>query len=236
MDEVKQTLQGARAARLSHIFNGFSNAQEMSATEDILKKGEETEEVSKEEEEENPFYKAAEEAEESEKSEEVEKSDVFQALEGSANNIKVTKTGKEIKEQVEAILPDYTSELAIKKAAADEKIKECGNAPTRTPDEWWTNGLKLDCGYKIYSWDETYIRENSERSTMFETLSASDAVEKKGNVPENQAQAQARRDYNDAVRQICEIVVDIKALEILKTIKDETEFELTPRQIETFKF
>ena len=71
---------------------------------------------------------------------------------------------------------------------------------------------------------------------MMSSLSASDAEDKKGNVPENQEQATCRREYNDIVRAICNIKVDIKVCEILKTLADNKEFELSPRQVLALRF
>ena len=149
---------------------------------------------------------------------------------------KVSKTGKEIKDQVDTVLlPAMTADLDVKEAEADKKLKDCGTAPTKDPDKWWTDGIKMDCGYKIYDWEEAYV-PNNDGGNMMSSLSASDAEDKKGNVPENQEQANCRREYNDIVRAICNIKVDIKACEILKTLKDEKQFELSPRQVLALRF
>jgi hypothetical protein len=221
MDEISKAIQGARAAQRGRIMGSFSNFQEVTADDDAIRKGEEVSE-------ENPFDKAAEEAD-------VEKSDVIDAL-SYQGDIKVSKTGKEIKDQVDTVLlPAMTADLAVKEAEADKKLKDCGTAPTKDPDKWWTDGIKMDCGYKIYDWEETYV-PNNDGGKMMSSLSASDAEDKKGNVPENQEQATCRREYNDIVRAICNIKVDIKACEILKTLADNKEFELSPRQVLALRF
>lgn len=221
MDEISKAIQGARAAQRGRIMGSFSNFQEVTADDDAIRKGEEVSE-------ENPFNKAAEEAD-------VEKSDVMDAL-SYQGDIKVSKTGKEIKDQVDTVLlPAMTADLAVKEAEADKKLKGCGTAPTKDPDKWWTDGIKMDCGYKIYDWEETYV-PNNDGGKIMSSLSASDAEDKKGNVPENQEQATCRREYNDIVRAICNIKVDIKACEILKTLADNKEFELSPRQALALRF
>lgn len=221
MDEISKAIQGARAAQRGRIMGSFSNFQEVTADDDAIRKGEEVSE-------ENPFDKAAEEAD-------VEKSDVMDAL-SYQGDIKVSKTGKEIKDQVDTVLlPAMTADLAVKEAEADKKLKDCGTAPTKDPDKWWTDGIKMDCGYKIYDWEETYV-PNNDGGKMMSSLSASDAEDKKGNVPENQEQATCRREYNDIVRAICNIKVDIKACEILKTLADNKEFELSPHQVLALRF
>lgn len=222
MDEISKAIQGARAAQRGRIMGSFSNFQEVTADEDAIRKGEEVSE-------ENPFEKAAEEAD-------MEKSDVMDAL-SYQGDIKVSKTGKEIKEQVDTVLlPAMTADLAVKEAEAENKLKDCGTAPSRDPDKWWTDGIKMDCGYKIYDLYETYVPSNDGGGKMMSSLSAEDANDKKGNVPENQEQANCRRAYNDIVRAICNIKVDIKACEILKTLKDEKQFELSPRQVLALRF
>lgn len=222
MDEISKAIQGARAAQRGRIYGGFSNLAEIMADDDAIRKSEAPEG------DENPFNKAAEEAD-------VEKSDVMDAL-SYQGDIKVSKTGKEIKEQVDAVLlPAMTADLAVKEAEATKKLADCGQAPTREPDKWWTYGIRMDCGYKIYDWDETYV-PNNDGGKMMSSLSASDAEDKKGNVPENQEQANCRREYNDIVRAICNIKVDIKACEILKELKDGTEYELSPRQVLALRF
>ena len=87
----------------------------------------------------------------------------------------------------------------------------------------------------MYKWDETYVPDNRS-SVAMDTLSAQDAADKRGNVPENAEQAKARADYNDAVRMICNIMVDLKACSILSNLEDGKKYELTPRQVLTFGF
>lgn len=221
MDEISKAIQEARAAQVGRIYNSFSNVKDLMSNDDISK-SEDNEEM-----EENPFDKAAAEAD-------LEKSDVMDAV-SYHGDIKVSKKGKDIKKQVDDVLmPELTANLAVKESEATEKLKCCGQAPTREADRWWTDGIKMDTGYKIYEWDETCFHANDERVVC--SLSASDAAEKKGNAPESQEQANCRREYNDIVRAICNIKVDIKVCEILKELKDETEYELTPRQVLALKF
>lgn len=222
MNDIEKAIKGARAAQVGRIYGSFSNVQEVMADEDSIRKGEEVSE-------ENPFEKAAAEAD-------MEKSDVMDAL-SYQGDIKVSKTGKEIKDQVDTVLlPAMTTDLAVKEAEAEKKLKDCGQAPTKDPDKWWTDDIKMDCGYKVYDWKETYVPNNDGGGKMMSSLSAEDANDKKGNVPENQEQANCRREYNDIVRAICNIKVDIKACEILKTLKDEKQFELSPRQVLALRF
>lgn len=166
---------------------------------------------------------------------EVEKSDIMYAL-SESNCIKVSKTGKEIKEQVKTvILPQLQADLATYDDKADNLLKDCGTAPTKKVPEWWTGDVNMNIDRKYYDWEETYIPETN-RQMLMPTLSAEDSQSKKRNIPENANQAQARRDYNEAVRMICNIKVDIKACEILMNLKDGTDYELSPRQVLALKF
>lgn len=221
MNEIEKAIKGARAAQISRIYGGFSNIKEVMADDSAIQKGEDIDE--------NPFDAAAKEAD-------LEKSDIMNAL-SYQSEIKVSKTGKEIKKQVDdVILPELTANLAVKENEATEKLKECGGAPTKDVDPWWTSDVKMDVGYKVYNWEETYF--NPEKDGVAGSLSYSDAEEKKvkANCPTSKEEADCRRCYNDIVRAICNIKVDIKACEILKELNDGTTYELSPRQVLSLKF
>lgn len=226
MNDIQKAIQDARAERLNHMYGTFSNLDEVRADEEALKKAKDVEE----EEEDDGM------GEEVEDEEKTEKSDIMGAISGYGDSkIKVSKTGKEIKEQVDSvIMPELTANLAAKEIEANNKLKDCGAAPTHCPDPWWTDDVRMDCGYKIYNWKETEWCSNENR--MYPSLSAEDSAEKKGNCPTSEAEAKARCEYNDIVRCICNIKVDIKACEILKTLKDTLTYELTPRQVLTLRF
>lgn len=227
MDEISDAIQKALAAKVGRIYSSFSNVQEVTSDEEAIVKGEETDE-------ENPFEKAAEKDDNEE--EEIEKSDIMDVLSDSNSSIKISKTGKEIKEQVNnVLLPAKISDLVLKEEEANKKLKECGIPPTKEPDRWFTNGIKIDCAYKIYDWQETYFPNKSEEKIM-SSLSAEDLENKKGNLPENQEQATCRAEYNNLVGAICNIKIDIKACEILKTLEDEKQFEISPYQVLTLRF
>lgn len=166
----------------------------------------------------------------------IEKSDVMNAIQYSGN-IQITKTGKEIKESVQNILlPELNAQLEEKKTAADSLLEDCGDAPTHNTNPWWTNDLRIEVPYKIYDWQETEYNDRSQTSVVG-SLSAehSEKVEKKYNFAKSVEEAEARRKYNDEVRAIANIIVDLKACEILLQLKDNKEYALTPKQLATFR-
>ena len=221
-DEVRSAIQDARAKRLELIQKGISNAEEVMKDDYDVQKAEE----------EALFEKAIDEQEDEEQEQQdVEKSDIADALSSYNGAVKIKKTGKEIKDQIaNAIIPSLTAKLATAESEATECLKNCGNAPTHDPDKWWTDGIEMDCGHKVYTWREMEFCEREGR-LMYATLSAQDAADKLGNAPEDKAQAEWRQKYNDAIRQICNIKVDLKTCEIMSNLKDKDEFELNPRQI-----
>ena len=163
----------------------------------------------------------------------IEKSDVMNALD--QGNIKLSKSGKEIKEQAKAALSSFLTEAATFKDLALKLLPECGSAPTKKIDYYWLSNLKLEPGLMIYDWDELYVPRENELSG--DTFSAQDAATKRKNRPENDEQAEARRNYNEQVREYCETLVDVKACDILvNNIKDGGSYELTPRQLIALNF
>lgn len=236
MNKIENAIRSARQAQVDRIYKSFANAEQVTQDEDQMSKGEETTEV----EVENLFdamYKSEEAEVKKAEDTDLEKSDIMNTF-GYGNDVKVTKTGKEIAEQVDTVvLPALNAKLIEKKSDADDLLAECGNAPTKEVPVWWTGDIKMTVEYKMYDWDETCVPSN-EDGGIAGSLSAPDAEEQKvkRNKPENQAQADARRQYNDCVRCICEILVDIKACEILKTLKPGKEYELSPRQVVALQF
>lgn len=252
MDDIRKAILSARASQANRIMGSISNAEEMLRSDAAIAKakGAESEEemtaeepsTEEEEKEENGQKesegKSEEEEEEVDKEddkEETEKAHIMDAL-SYGNDIKVSKTGKEIKAQVKDILiPKLNAEMEEWKGKADGLLEGCGKAPTKTPPPYWTGDTELSVPYKIYDWNETYIPRERD-SVSYETLSVEDAAAKRGNVPENEEQAKARNDYNEAVRMVANVMVDLKACDILLALKDGKEYELTPRQVITLGF
>ena len=94
----------------------------------------------------------------------------------------------------------------------------------------------LNVGYKRYDWEETRMKCIDD--SVCDSLSYEHQEDRpKCNCPKTKDEAEARCRYNDYVQAICEIMVDIKACEILKkNLKDDDSIRLTPRQVVTFKF
>ena len=132
--------------------------------------------------------------------------------------------------------------LAQAKKDADEILEDCGTAPSMSVPNYWTGELKLDVGYKMYDWNQTYYNEKTSNGVGgFYNSSLSPAQqkekEKKDNAPETEAQAECRRNYNNQVRIIAEVMTDIKAIDILdENLKDGSSYQLDPRQIIAFGF
>lgn len=181
---------------------------------------------------ENPFEKAANDEEN-----DIKKSDIMDSI-SYDGNIKFTKTGKEIKKQIQdIIMPAKKSALEDKKKDADELLSDCGDAPTKDVDPWWTNDIKIDVPYKVYSWNELDLNNQDNDSPVVNSLGGASQNTIKNNTPETVEESNARKDYNQDVRCICGIMVDIKACELLlKNLADNSKIDLTPRQVITFMF
>lgn len=207
MDDVMKSIRAAMNVRSQRIYNVCGGE-----TEERIQKAEET------------------------TVNDIEKSDVMNVIQ-YGGNIQITKTGKEIKESVKNILlPELNAQLEERKTTADSLLEDCGDAPKNNTDPWWTDDLRIEVPYKIYNWDEMDYNDRSQTSVMG-SLSAehSAKVEKKYNFAKSVEEAEARRKYNYEVRAIANILVDLKACEILLQLKDNKEYALTPKQLATFR-
>lgn len=216
MSEIQEKIQAARAAHREHIQKSFTNSAE------ILKGGdpESEEEV-----------KTDDPSSEEETTEKGEVSNIFYS-----DNIKFKRTGKEIRKQVEdVIIPELKARLASLQVKADALLEQTGKGPTSEPDSYWTDGFKINIGYKVYRWRETYI-PTPEEGGVAVSFSAQDAEEKRGNCPQSPEEAKARNDYNDTIREMASVKLDIAMCNILSTLDENKEYELTPRQIAVLRF
>lgn len=217
MNEIHDAIHRVRANQHAHLLKGFGVE---SPSEDTIQKGND----------ENPFEVEAA------KAEEMEKSDVMNAIQ-YGGDIKVTKTGKEIKKNVTGILvPELNASLAAKKKEANECLKSCGQAPTKDINPWWTDDLRIEVPYKVYDWEEMRMKSTDDRMVTSLSAEHSTEMEKKYNFPKTEAESMARSQYNDCVRAVCNIMVDLEACRVVQSLKDDKEYELTPKQFAAFRF
>lgn len=222
---VQGKIKNFQESRKNNILKGFTNLEV-----------EETVEKAEEEVEDNPFEEIIKAEEQ-----EIEKSDVYEAIAGhNGESIKISKTGAEIKEHIKTVLlPAMNSELENCERKADDLLEETGDAPKKEVDRWWTREMRIAVPYRIYDWDETYFSKDNKSGMIADSLSAEHLAEKKSNLknyPATEEQAAARQKYNEAVRNICNVLIDIKACEVLEKIDDTKTFELTPQQVWAFRF
>ena len=171
--------------------------------------------------------------------EDIEKADIVGAFR-NYNSLKISKKGSEIKTQIDSVvMPEITASLSGYTTKMDALLQDCGQAPTHSAEEWDTFGMKIEIPYKRYEWDETYIPEkvSGVGYGMLESFSATDAQEKKRNIPENAGQVQARKEYNDLFNKYCRCKCDETMCSILKNnVKDGKEYELTTEQLISLGF
>lgn len=214
-----QTIEKAEDADLNEN-------EQVDETEESTEKGEQTNAL-------NPFdVYDAEKAEETD----MEKSDIMEAI-AYGGNIRVKKTGKEIKEQLtKVVIPAKTAALETKKSEANCWLKDCGDAPTQEPESWRCRQYHIEVPFKFYRWDEMRTKSCDDR--VVDSLSYEHQGDQNVcNCPKTKDEANARENYMEAVRAVCEILVDIKACNLLvKNLKDNESIELTPSQVVAFQF
>jgi hypothetical protein len=161
--------------------------------------------------------------------EELQKSDVMNALDYQ-ENIKISKTGKEIKNQIKTLLEDKKEKLEERKLELTDALDDTGEAPTHEADNWWKDNIRLVVPYPVYSWEECRFYAPNVNS-VFDSERTNNV-----NSAESKEQAAARERYNDIVRGICGLLADIKACEVLNNLEDRTKYDLTPRQAIALNF
>lgn len=224
MEDVTKAFQVMQEQRRMNIAKSFGYQEEIH--DEVIDKGIQSK---------NPFEQEYEKLKlEKSKSEDIEKSDIMNAI-NYDSEIRFNKTGKEIKEQIKnVVLPQKQAELEHKRNEISILLPNCGEMPTNEPCRWWTNGIDVNCGYKVYSWSECEeLRHNCGEVSM----SLYDNRPESCSCAENAEQAKCRRNYNERVEEFCRILGDIKTCEsLMNNLKDEDKLRLTMQQLTAFKF
>lgn len=234
---VTETFFAMREKQRANLMKAFGDEAKE------IKKAQEDSDIVKSLQSNNPFQveAAREDLIKSNEYGELEKSDILDAISYSSE-IKIIKTGKEIKDNIKTkILPTKQAQYNTKSSEATELLKECGDAPTSEPKPWMLRGMSVSIPYKVYDWDETYYRSADDEACcggcVCDSLNVIGKKPCKKNIPCDAEQGEARQKYNRAVEIICEISVDIKALELLNNnLSDSQSITLTPRQAILFGF
>lgn len=223
MEDIRKVILAKRAEARDNICKGFADVRAFG----VSSVGELNE---------NPFEKAAAEEED-----DIEKSDIMNAF-SNTDMVMIKKTGKEIKEQITSVVnPMLQTEYTEAKTKADKLLESCGAGPVCNVSPWWTNDIKIDVPYKVYDWEETYEPrvKACDNEYGYPDASVQPVPEElpKKNYATTAEEAQARQKYNDAVRCVCEVLVDMKAAEImLNNLQDGQTILLNPRQAATLHF
>lgn len=190
---------------------------------------------------ENPFEKYGKE-----NISEIKKSDIFDAMmeNGDYKNVSITKTGKQIKEQLfNIVIPKLVENKDNCIKEIEGLLEVTGVAPTK--DFRFYERVKLDIPYKEYNYDETYFREDKKEETKpqlftnFAIEEDSDSEDMKAtieeivnkNYPMSLEEAENRQKYNDKLRCLANILIDLKTAETLSNNLDENRiFNLSVAQ------
>lgn len=185
----------------------------------------------------NPFEEFGSEN----KPKEIQKSDIFEAMrETQFPMVSVNKTGAEIKSQINnVVLPKLQKVFEEKFEKLNDLLGKTGNAPTK-PIYFYK--VKLDLPYKEYEWCETQFRTkeaiiydnfaNPLQEASSSDVEAESEVEVEGcNAPKSVEEAKARIEYNECLRGLVEVGVDIKTCNALNQLKDDSIYSLSTTQL-----
>lgn len=169
-----------------------------------------------------------------ENQDQIQKSDLMEAISSGQNKVCVSKSGREIKKQVfEVLRPLYEKRLDDTIDEANALLDKCGDSPKMDPDFYLAKEYDIKIPFKMYGYYETYCSNDGSNDCLAPSISNDG---KNINYPKDNDQAECRMKYNECVRRIVMIEVDIKACDVLEKIDDDKRFDLTPQQIIAMKF
>lgn len=178
---------------------------------------------------------------------EVNKGAIYNALNQNYDNggNKISKTGAEIKKQIlEVVLPNLKAYYDEKVAKIEDLLTKVGMAPTE--EFCCYKGIKIDMPYKKYKWDELQMPKQDvlEKSVFVEFAQPDEAddveaVEEEKieeivipNLPQSQAEKDAREQYNECVNDLYDLLLDVKTCDVIvNNMKSEDIWWLTVNQL-----
>lgn len=172
-----------------------------------------------------------------ENQDQIQKSDLMEAISSGQNKVCVSKSGREIKKQVFDVLrPLYEKKLDEAIDEANTLLDECGDSPKIDADLdfYLAKEYDIKIPFKMYGYYETYCSNDGSTDDCLAPSVSNDGGNT--NYPKDKNQAECRLKYNQCVRRIVMIEVDIKACDVLEKIDDDKRFDLTPQQIIAMKF
>lgn len=166
----------------------------------------------------------------------IEKSDIYNAFAYSKDSF--SKTGEQIKQQINSVvMPRLNADLSLYSEKANNLLQDCGGTPKMEISSYWRNERKINVPFKRFDWCETFYPERDSVRSGFETLSADDDNKSECQPPASKFEAQKRCEYNECVEMICNIMVDIKACEVLlHNVEDKKSYDLNMSQIVALDF
>lgn len=154
----------------------------------------------------------------------IEKSDVVDAFRYDSN-IKITKTGKQLKEALSKVRETYESEKNQLAKQMNECLKQCTIAPTQDPSEYIFRGYKSQMIFipKMFSYKE--CSERVESSINGE------------NTTTQSEQSKCCDQYNSCAEKYIRKCVDVLFLDTLKNgLGDNEKYSLNMQQAAVLGF
>lgn len=141
-------------------------------------------------------------------------SDLSYSMGSDGKGLSFTKSGKELKKQLPALIIAMNAKLAVIKSSMDDLEKTIGEAPDEEYSDYISDGttmpaVKKYCYSKISSWDDVSQKYN-----------------------ESSKEQKAMDEYNRLVYKYCDLYRDIQVADVLSRNLDENKkYTLTLRQL-----
>lgn len=154
------------------------------------------------------------------------------------NNIKFKKTGKQIKEKIEAIEGRVKAKQMEYRLRMSELIKLIGEDPTEPLGEYDTERIGEDqvTGIKRYNWNKEYY-DTKNPVTAFGMTDFSKESGKSITGATNEEQAKNVKEYNNLIYKLFTCIEDYKTIETIEHNIDEKQtYELSLNQVKELGF
>lgn len=156
---------------------------------------------------------------------------------GGKADVSFSKTGKQIKEKIEAVLGNINSKLLLQKSAMTGYLEKIGFMPTRELDSWEARSLPAELGsFKRFSWEQTSYDDRNNGGSAY--LGKTDeSVVSQTKTACSKEEAENCRNYNSALDTYLECMRDkLKAEAFIRNIDWKKSYDLSLNQLTSLGF
>lgn len=152
-------------------------------------------------------------------------------------NMVFSKTGKEIKEKIQSLLPSITAKEMECRAEMTACLEKIGFMPTSPLDSWETRDASAELmNYKKFYWEQCHWDERNNGGSAFLSPTP-DGISEKSKTACSKEEAEYCRKYNQKLEGLIDCICDrLKAETLIRNLEETNKYDLKLTELTSLGF